>query len=112
MGNTYIVGTRVNLSLSLSFNSYLCIRGTTQEVIMTSAIIDVTNVEGFTLVHTVTPRAKNVEIFNRSVIPTKEMKAYRDTLTTVCSFCHESQKEKLVCAKVRLGMQIVRGRGN
>ena len=69
---------------------------------MNSAIIDVANVDGFTLVHTITPWAKNVEIFDRSVIPTEEMKAYRDTLTTACSFCQKSQKEKLVCAKVRL----------
>lgn len=39
-------------------------------------------------------------LFHDSEMPAKEMKAYRDTLGTACSFCHTSQKEKLVCAKV------------
>lgn len=65
-----------------------------------------TAVEGdITFVTTVTPEAKSA-LSKRDVIPTKEMKAYRESLTTACSFCHKAQRDKLVCAKVHLDLVI------
>ncbi|KJA26604.1 hypothetical protein HYPSUDRAFT_36318 [Hypholoma sublateritium FD-334 SS-4] len=59
-----------------------------------------TAVQGdITFVTTITPKAQDVAL---PVIPTKEMKAYRELLTTACSFCHKAQRDKLVCAKCKV----------
>ena len=65
-----------------------------------------------------TTKLDYLEIFNRAdptlrsaeekpddsifIIPTQEMKAWRNIQTTVCSFCGKLQMRKLLCGKVRL----------
>lgn len=63
-------------------------------------ILNTTYMGDVTIVQSLTPSAKSVAQLNREAMPTNAMKAYRETLTTACSFCHKSQKDKLVCAKV------------
>ena len=67
---------------------------------MPTDIVETAVVGNVTFVTTTTPDARDIASSARDAIPTKEMKAYRETLITACSFCHKSQKEKLVCAKV------------
>ena len=68
----------------------------------TEIILNTADVGDVTLFQSLTPYAKSVAQLNKEGMPTKAMKAYRESLTTACSFCHKSQKEKLVCAKVKL----------
>lgn len=37
---------------------------------------------------------------NLKAISKKALKEYRESLETVCSFCHKSQMDKLVCSRV------------
>ncbi len=41
------------------------------------------------------------EIHAEWLIPAQEMKPWRDFRATICSFCGKSQREKLLCGKVR-----------
>ena len=68
---------------------------------MPHAIVDTTEFGDITFVHTLTPKKKNIELFDLAVRPTKEMKSLRETLTVACSCCHKSGKSLLVCSKVR-----------
>ena len=40
-----------------------------------------------------------------NIVPTSEMKAWRDIQATVCSFCGKFQRQKLLCGKVRCGLK-------
>lgn len=67
---------------------------------MPSDIVETAVMGDITFVTTTTPDSRSIASSARTAIPTKEMKAYRESLTTACSFCHKAQRDKLVCAKV------------
>lgn len=69
---------------------------------MPNDIIDTSSVGDLTMVHTIKPKKSLLEMFDKTRISTKSMKAYRGTLTSACSFCHKLQTDNLVCAKVRV----------
>ncbi|KJA26607.1 hypothetical protein HYPSUDRAFT_198877 [Hypholoma sublateritium FD-334 SS-4] len=66
-----------------------------------SDIVETSVVGDVTVVTTVAQDAR-VASWTGDIIPTKAMKAYRELLTTACSFCHKSQRSKLVCANCKV----------
>lgn len=80
----------------------LSFRGTHHNLRMPADIVETTVVGDITIVKTVTPPAGYNTLSDEVAFPTKEIKAYRESLKISCSFCHKSFSDKLVCAKVQL----------